>query len=107
MAINGFGRPCLYIGTVKQHMLDLIRKFNISQAMDILNAVPGTELALERDLGIVPAPLGVSYPTLLKFAKEAGIKKKRGLPVGTTPDGSRAEERERCCRRRRGKFQVI
>ena len=100
------GRPSVYTGIVKQHMLHLIREYNISQAMDILNAVPGTELSLRRNANIVPDPLGVSYPTLLKFAKEAGIKKKRGLPLGTTPDGSRGEERSRFCRRGGGKFRL-
>lgn len=101
------GRPPVYTGAVKRHMLALIREYNISQAMDILNALPGTTLSLKRNLDIVPVPLGVSYPTLLKFAKEAGIKKKRGHRRGQPSDGSRAEERENCCWRRSGKFQVV
>jgi len=64
-------------------MIHLVRKYNISQAMDILNAAPGTSLASHRNLDIVPAPLGVCYPTLIRFAKEAGIEKRRGRPSGS------------------------
>ena len=74
------GRPPVYTGNVKRHMLHLIREYNISQAQDILNACPGTGLAARRNLDIVPRPLNVSYPTLLKFSKEAGIMKTRGRP---------------------------
>lgn len=99
---NFCGRPLVYTGAVKCHMLNLIREYNISQAMDILNATPGTSLSRKRDVDIVPCSLGVSYPTLIKFAREAGIQKRRGRPE--TADSLSREDKRR--KRRKNKFQV-
>ena len=78
------GRTVTYPdGRVKNHMITLVRRYNISQALEILRAAPGTRLASKRNLTLIPSPLKISYPTLLKFARAAGVQKTKGCPVGT------------------------
>jgi hypothetical protein len=75
------GRPVKYHGSVKEHIVQVIRENNMAQAVRILNAVPGTQLAMRRDLRIIPAPLGITYPTIMRFSREAGLEPaRRGAP---------------------------
>lgn len=74
------GRPPVYTGKVKSHILSLIRKHGLTHARRILMAETDTLLADERNLKIVPNALSISMPTLSKFADEAGIERKMGRP---------------------------
>lgn len=78
-SFNIAGQP--YIGPVKRHIIHLIRLHNLSDVMRILNAAPATTWEEERNLTIIPRPLGICYPTLLRFARSDGIKVRgRGRP---------------------------
>ena len=74
------GRPVVYKGNVRKHIVGLVRQHNASGAQAILNAGPRTALAQERNLTLVPKALGISLPTILKFAKAAGVELHRGRP---------------------------
>jgi len=95
---RGRGRPALYTGNQKRHIVSLIRQHGLTGAMARLQADPKASpeqfdgepaeckaaaaderaLAKERNLNVVPAPLTITLPTLGKFAAEAGIELKRG-----------------------------
>jgi len=94
------GRPDKYVGKRAKHIVNLIRKYGATNTMNILNADEAAmesdytgpaalreeaaaeerELATKRSSNIVPEPLGISMPTLLKLAKDAKVKLKRGRP---------------------------
>lgn len=74
------GRPPKYTGNLKRHIVGLIRQHNASTAMAILNASNRSSLAQLRRLRLVPKPLGISMPTLLGYAKAAGVALKVGRP---------------------------
>jgi len=74
------GRPAVYTGNQKRHIVGLVRQNGATNARKILNAEPGSELASKRNLNVVPEPLGISMPTLLKFAAAAGVVLHRGRP---------------------------
>ena len=94
------GRPDKYVGQRAKHIVSLIRKYGATNTMNILNASVAAvaadftgpanlreeaaaeerELATKRSSRIVPEPLGISMPTLLKLAKDAKVKLKRGRP---------------------------
>ncbi len=73
------GRPAVYKGNVKRHIVALVRKHGASKARAILSASEG-ELVSLRSEKMVPKPLNISMPTLLKYAKEAGVVLHRGRP---------------------------
>lgn len=73
------GRPAVYKGNVKRHITGLVRKHGASKTRQILNASDG-ELVLMRSEKVVPNPLNISMPTLLRYAKEAGVVLHRGRP---------------------------
>lgn len=75
------GRPLKYTGNVAAHAVGLVRRFNATRALAILNAENGTEDAALRSAKTVPAPLGISMPTLLGMAKRAGVTLKVGRPA--------------------------
>src|ERR1035437_1282233 len=58
------GRPVVFFGQVKQHILDLIIQHGILGSRKILN----------------DENISISLPTLGKFAKEAKISLQRGRP---------------------------
>ena len=66
-----------YKGSVANHMVSLVRKYNVSEAREILNASRGKKVAL-RNTNLIPKPLGVSQGTLSKMAKAKGVKITRG-----------------------------
>jgi hypothetical protein len=71
----------LYSGRLKEHIVEVIRNTNMAQAQRILNAVPGTRDSCKRDLDLIPLPLNISYPTIMRFSREAGLKPaRRGKP---------------------------
>ena len=80
------GRPPKYKGNVKKHIVVLIRKHGLTGARRILNAKASArnkverELAKQRNAKLVPAPLGISMPTLGGFASEAKVKVTMGRP---------------------------
>lgn len=71
------GRPPVFVGKVKTEITRLIRKHGITGTRDILAAKKG-ELAEHRNAEIVPKPLSISLPTLVKLGQKAGITLKRG-----------------------------
>jgi hypothetical protein len=74
------GRPAVYTGNLKRHIVALIRQHNANGAMRILRADAKDPLARHRNLKLVPNPLSISMPTLLGFAKEANVKLHVGRP---------------------------
>ena len=74
------GRPPVYTGNVKRHIVGLIRKHGLTGARCRLNASPKSKLAKDRSLKLVPKPLGISMPTLGKLAEAANITLYRGRP---------------------------
>ena len=94
------GRPPKYTGQLAKHIVRLVRVNGATEARKILNAsVVATEAdytgpaglreeaaadereaATKRSSHIVPEPLGISMPTLLKLAKDAKVTLKRGRP---------------------------
>jgi len=77
---RGRGRPVVYKGNLLRHIVGLVRQFNGQQAQAILNASAKSELAQKRNLTLVPKPLGISLPTLYKYAGKAGVRNSRGRP---------------------------
>ena len=75
------GRPSVYIGPVKRHIVSLIRRYGLTGAMKRLNARAKTVLSRDRNTNLIPKPLGISLPTLGGYAKEANITLYRGRPV--------------------------
>lgn len=81
------GRPAVYTGNVKKHIVALVKRHGATGARNILNADADSgdpaEVALAglRPAKTVPTPLGISMPTLLRFAGEAGVELKRGRPT--------------------------
>lgn len=63
---RGRGRPPVYKGNDKKHILGLIRKHGLT----------GAQRALAEEQKQVP-----TLPMLVKWAKERGIAVKRGRPV--------------------------
>ena len=94
------GRPLLYQGAQKKHIVGKIREYGLTGAMNILqadkDASPGDfegtkaecqdaaaserSLAKLRSLKLVPDSLTISMLTLAKFAAEAKITLQRGRP---------------------------
>lgn len=65
VAKKGPGRPAVFTGNVKKHIVTLIRKHGLTGAR--------AELKKEK--------VSISMPTLGKFAAEAGIELRRGRPA--------------------------
>lgn len=74
------GRPAFYTGNLKRHIVALIRQHNANGAMRILRADCKDPLAQHRNLKLVPNPLSISMPTLLKFAAQVKLKLHVGRP---------------------------
>jgi hypothetical protein len=72
-----------YSPAVKRHVSALARATNATRAREILNAPLGTPDATLRNLSIVPLPLGISFPTVLKYSRVKGVALKRGRPLGS------------------------
>lgn len=81
MAKRGRGRPAVYKGNVLKHIVALVKEHNASHAREILNASPRTKLAKQRNLTLVPKALGISLPTLNKYARKAGVAHSQGRPA--------------------------
>ena len=77
---KGRGRPPKYVGNVKKHIVSLVKQHGATGARAILNAAVRTKLGKQRNVKLVPKPLGISMPTLLGLAKAAGVKLHRGRP---------------------------
>ncbi|HIJ11247.1 TPA: hypothetical protein HA278_04275 [Candidatus Woesearchaeota archaeon] len=83
-AKKGRGRPTVYKGKkFLTHVCSLVKKHGATGARAILNAAVGSDLADLRSAKQVPAPLGISLPTILKIAKAQGIVLKRGRRNGS------------------------
>ena len=88
MAKRGRGRPVVYKGNVKKHIVSLVKKYNGQQARAILNArtsgkgvtAEEKELAAKRNLSLVPEALNISLPTIYGYAEEASVELRRGRP---------------------------
>jgi len=80
---RGPGRPPVYTGKTKTHMLSLIRKHGLTGARNRLTAGPRSPLRAERNTDLIPKAMKVTLVTLCKFAKDAGIALQAGRPKGT------------------------
>jgi len=74
------GRPPVYSKRVRRHIATLIRRHGLTGAMRRLNALAEDKLSTERNINIVPEPLGISMPTLGKIKREFGLTVKQGRP---------------------------
>lgn len=74
------GRPTVYTGDVAKHIVTLVQMHGLTRSMQILNADSHFHDSSLRNLELVPSPLGICYPTLLKLSHRAGISFKRGRP---------------------------
>ena len=63
------GRPVVFKGNEKRHILSVIRKHGLTKGQEVL--------AGEK--------ISISLPTMGKFASEAGIELSRGRPAGMPP----------------------
>lgn len=81
MSKRGRGRPVVYKGNEKKHILGLIRKFGLTGARNVL-----IEEKVRED-GMVP-----TLPTLAKFAEEIGLTLKRGRPATKKVKTAKVEE---------------
>lgn len=80
------GRKPKYVGEEAAKIVALVKEYNASKAMEILNS-PNSPIGLtkaqrgyrkiRKDLGF-SSPLGISMGTVLKLAHEAGVELKRG-----------------------------
>ena len=61
------GRPVVFKGNEKRHILSVIRKHGLTKGQEVL--------AEEK--------ISISLPTMGKFASEAGIELSRGRPAGS------------------------
>ena len=77
------GRPKVYKGNVVKHIASLVKRYGASGARAILNADAGTDAAAKRSAVTVPNALGISLPTILGIAKDAGVKLERGRRKGS------------------------
>ena len=67
MAKGQRGRPVVFKGNEKKHILSVIRKHGLTKGQEVL--------ASEK--------ISISLPTMGKFASEAGIELSRGRPTGS------------------------
>jgi len=74
---NEQGRP--YTATAIVYIIGLLGKYTLSATQKILNDASGSWSIL-RDRTIIRTPINISYPTLMKIADDANIKRKRGRP---------------------------
>ena len=74
------GRPIVYRGKLRAHILSLIRRYGLTGAKDILNATDSDDKAELRSSNLVPSPLGICFFTLQRLARSEGMKFKPGRP---------------------------
>ncbi len=79
-AKRGRGRPKVYSPAQERYFAKLMRKNTATHVRKVLNAKSNSKLAQERDLTIVPKPLNISMPTLLKIASEHNVELAVGRP---------------------------
>ena len=81
-AKRGVGAPATYIGEVREYIVALVKVHGATNARKILNANSRQNrkwLPL-RDTTVCPKALGISMPTVLKFAHAAKVKLAVGRP---------------------------
>ena len=74
------GRPAVFTGKVKKHIVSLVRRYGLTGARKRLAAENSTELSNDRNKKVVPNPLKISMPTLAKFAAEDEVEVPQGRP---------------------------
>ena len=77
---RGRGRPELYTGNVRKHIVALVKQHGATNARKILIACNGSDEAKMRSEKTVKEPLTISMPTILKLAKAGGVVLHRGRP---------------------------
>jgi hypothetical protein len=77
-------RPLVYKGRLAYYIARLSGRVSALQAMKILNARVGTTLAGKRSAKLVPTPLGITMPTILKIAHRYNVE----LPMGRRPQAA-------------------
>ena len=77
------GAPATYVGEVREYIVALVTAHGATNARKILNAnglKQNKKWLVLRDAAVCPKALGISMPTVLKFAHKAGIKLTAGRP---------------------------
>lgn len=76
------GRPKLYTGVKAEKIVEMVKKFGALKTTQILRANKNNgELAPLRDKRVFPNRLPISFPTVLRIAKDGGLV----LSVGRRP----------------------
>ena len=91
----GRGRPPVYSKAQRLHIASLTRKFSATKAAAIVNAENGSDLAKLRSEKLFPTPhypslAPLSMPTVLKIARNEGIKLQAGRPMKKTVKNKKA-----------------
>lgn len=75
------GRPAVYTGALEKYITDTLKKVkSLTYTRIFFNAKTGTKAAAGRNATLVPKALGISIPTLRKFAEKAGLEFPKGRP---------------------------
>lgn len=75
------GRPAVYTGALEKYITDTLKKTkSLTYTRIFFNAKTGTKAAEGRNVTLVPKALGISIPTLRKFAERANLEFPKGRP---------------------------
>ncbi len=81
------GRPKLYTGKRFEHIVELVREHGALKTTEILRAPGNRCISRLRDKRVFPSALPISFPTILRIAKDGGLV----LSLGRRPSGVSAE----------------
>jgi len=81
---DGRGRPPVYTGKLKTHILSLVREYGVAGTQTILRANKGTKAASARNATLIPSPLTICLPTLYRLVAADRVRvpnRKQVTPV--------------------------
>jgi hypothetical protein len=81
------GRPKLYTGKRFEHIVELVKEHGALKTTQILRSRSDAAIAALRDKRVFPNRLSISFPTILRIAKDGGLV----LSLGRRPSEVSAE----------------
>lgn len=75
---KGRGRPKLYNGTQFDKIVEMVKAHGALKTTESLRSRANSKLSELRDSRVFPKALPISFPTVLRIAKDAGIELKVG-----------------------------
>lgn len=75
---KGRGRPKLYNGTQFDKIVEMIKSHGALKTTESLRSRAKSKAAELRDQRVFPNALKISFPTVLRIAKDAGVELKVG-----------------------------